>query len=391
MRWVATEGRGRFTLLLLVAAFLLALMLEPNTAGLTYVGASPLNSRWDGTSALVNILTSNLSMRTVIVLDWEHAVLPRGKGMVFLISPTKPLSRQEVERICKLVREGYVLVVADEGVYSNAVLEALEVPIRVEGKVLLVNGSPTFVAPVKIHGESVSVEFAYASPLKVWGDAKVIAAAGGAPVAAVYRGAVTAYVFGDGTIFTNAALTPPSDLNPYVRLLTLLKADVGNVSVSIIDAKPYVLRPESLPELLSSGQPAPKVVAAIINPYRYYYVLMSSYREAPLATAFVVGVIALVLVAYVINTALHTLKSYGEVRIPESAREFRLGGPGPTWITVIRQACIKDMVTHADLKKVCEALAKGRESAAHKLMVEALSDKRVREEVLRVILLLSSG
>ncbi len=376
---------------MLIAAFLLALMLEPNTTGLTYVGASPLNSRWDGTSALANILTSNLSMRTVIVLDWEHVVLPRGKGMVFLISPTKPLSRQEVERICKLVREGYVLVVADEGVYSNAVLEALEVPIRVEGKVLLVNESPTFVVPVKIHGESVSVGFAYASPLKVWGDAKVIAVAGGAPVAAVYRGAVTAYVFGDGTIFTNAALTPPSNLNPYVRLLTLLKADAGNVSVSIIDAKPYVLRPESLPELLSSGQPAPKVVAAIINPYRYYYIFMSSYREAPLATIFVMGVVTLALVAYVINVALHTLKSYGEVRIPEPAREFRLGGPSPAWITVIRQACVKNMVTHADLNKVCEVLAKGRESVARKLMVEALSDKRVREEVLRIILLLSSG
>ena len=372
-------------MLLFVAAFLLALMLEPNTAGLTYVGASPLNSGWDGTSALVNILTSNLSLKTVIILSWEHVTLPEGKGIMFLISPTKPLSRQEVEGICRLVRKGYVLVVADEGVYSNAVLEALGVPIRIKGKVLLVNGSPTFVAPVKMRGENVSVEFAYASPLKVWGNAKAIAVAGGSPVAAVYEGAITAYVFGDGTIFTNAALTPPSNLNPYVRLLTLLVADAGDVSVAIIDAEPYVLRPESLPELLGEGQPPSKVVAAMINPYKYYYMLTSSYREAPLATVLLVSVAALALIAYVANAALRTLKNYGEVRILGPTHWSKLGRPSHAWVTVMRQACIRGMATHADLKKVCEALTKGREAVARELMVKALSDEHVREEVLRII------
>ncbi len=330
-------------------------------------------------------------MKTVVILSWGHVTLPEGKGIVFLISPTKPLSRQEVEGICRLVRNGYVLVVADEGVYSNAVLEALGVPIRIKGKVLLVNGSPTFIAPVKMHGEDVSVEFAYASPLKVWGNARVIAVVGGLPVAAVYRGAITTYVFGDGTIFTNAALTPPSNLNPYVRLLTLLKADAGDVSVAIIDAEPYVLRPESLPELLSEGQPVSKIVAAVINPYRYYYMLVSSYREAPLVTVLLVGVAALALVAYVVNTALRTLKSYGEVRIPELTHRLKLGRPSPTWINVMRQACIKGVVMHADLKNVCEALTKGREAVAHELMVKALSDRHVREEVLRIIQLTSGG
>jgi len=374
-----------------VLVFLLALMLEPNTAGLTYVGASPLNSGWEGTAALVNVLARNLSLRTVIVLDWGHLNLPKGKGMVFLVSPTRALSKQEVEGISNLVKGGYVLIVADEGVYSNAVLKALNVPVRVEGKELLVNGSPLFPATINMCGERVRVELAYASPLKVWGNAKVIATAGREPVAALYRsGKVTVYVLGDGTVFTNAALTPPSGLNPYVRLLTLLKACTGEVSVAVIDARPYALRTESLPELLESGQPVSKVVAAIINPYRYYYMFLSSYREAPLVTLFLVSVAALTLVAYTINSALRTLKSFEELRLPRFARGVKSSKPGPTWVNVVKQACRKDVFTHPDLRNVCEALAKGREGAAYELMTKALSSERAREEVLRVILLFSS-
>ncbi len=391
MRWGVTRGRGGLTLLVLVAALLLALTLEPNDTGLTYVGASPLNSEWDGTSALVSVLANNLSMRVVVVLSWEDLTLPRGAGAVFLISPTKPLSSEEVKGICRLVREGYVLVVADEGRYSNDVLKALNVPIRIEGNVLLVNRSPTFVTSVNLRKANVSVEFAYASPLRVWGGAKTIAAVGNTSVAAVYKGSVTAYVFGDGTIFTNAALTPPSSLNPYVRLLTLLKADMGNVSVAVIDAKPYVLRPESLSELLSSGQPVPKIVAAIINPYRYYYILISSYHEAPMTTIFVVGAAAIALVVYTINAALRTLKNYGEIRVPKQVRTLKPGEVNAAWVNLLRQACLKGMITHPSLKGVCEAIAEGKGTSARKLMVEALSDKGVREELLRVISLLSGA
>lgn len=391
MRWVATRGRKGFTLFLFIIAFLLALMLEPNTAGLSYVGASPLNSEWDGTSALVNILSRNLSMRTAVVLDWGHVTLPKGKGIVFLISPTKPLNEQEVKGISELVREGYVLIVADEGVYSNAVLEALNIPIRIEGQELIINGSPSFTVSISVGGENVSVEYAYASPLKVWGDAKVLAIAGHTPVAAVYRGPITVYVFGDGTIFTNAALTPPSPLNPYVKLLTLLEVSVRGATVAVIDAEPYVLKPESLSELLSSGQPAPKIVAALINPYRYYYVLLTSYNEAPSVTTFVMSITASVLLAYVINATLRTLRNFGEVRVPGLAREPRLGKPDSAWVDLMRRACLEGMVTHAVLKGVCADIMKGRESNARKLLAEALSNKQAREEVLRVLLLLSSG
>ena len=378
-------------MILFVAAFLLALMLRPNVVGLTYVGASPLSNKWDGTSALVNILSQNFSMKTMVVLNWMHVTFPKSKGMIFLVSPTKALSKQEIQGISELVREGYVLVVADEGVYSNAVLKALNVPIRVEGKELLVNGSPSFTVTIDMGGKNVSVEYAYASPLKVWGKAKVIATAGHAPVAAIYEGAVTVYVFGDGTIFTNAALTPPSSLNPYVRLLMLLKASVRGASVAIIDAEPYVLKPESISELLSSGQPAPKIVAAIINPYRYYYALLTSYEEAPLVTTFVIGVATFVLLAYVINAALRTLRNFGEISVPGLTRKLKLSETGSAWFSLMKKACLEGVVTHTSLRGVCENVIDGEENKARKLMIEALSDKQAREEVLRIILLFSSG
>lgn len=264
--------KSRFLVLTLAAAFLLAATLEVGGPGIGQAGASPLNPGYDGTSLLAAYLASRGS-DVKIITSWRN--LPpqlSDYGMIFIISPEGPYSADELEVIKDLHSRGYTIVVADEGTYSNAVLEALNVPIRVKGSILSMHNSPLVTAEFNLSWFSGRLTLAYASAIEVGEGAAPFAYVNGFVVSAQYDGAEgTVYVFGDGSIFTNAALNPLSPLNPYVSMLDVLvrkSCEETQCSV-VIDASKYRLRPLGVEEMVAAGYSPAKVLAGLINPARY--------------------------------------------------------------------------------------------------------------------------
>lgn len=255
---------------LVLVVFLAALLVEPFPAGVVLSGASPNNTGYDGSSRLRELL-EGLGYDVRLVDSWILAPLHLSFSscrIVLIISPEKPFTPDEVGVIAWLVRSGSGLVIADEGVYSNAILEALGSEVRISGEYVSFGGSHVFYGIANISGSEIPLYFAYASRVES-SDGVVVA----------YRGNVVlgvrtsvegrpVYVFGDGSIMTNAALTSLSLENPYVRLIKEVFSSICSGGVVYVDSSKYGLRPLTTPELVGSG--FTYFVAALSNPFRYF-------------------------------------------------------------------------------------------------------------------------
>ncbi|MGC8975860.1 MAG: DUF4350 domain-containing protein [Thermoprotei archaeon] len=255
---------------LVFVAFLLALLAEPFPVGVVLSGASPRNTGYEGTSRLRDLLVS-LGYDVRLVDSWVLALLYPSLSscrIVLIVSPEEPFTPEEAGVIAWLVRSSSGIVIADEGPYSNAVLEALGSDVRISGEYLSFGGSQVFHGVVNVSGVETLIYFAYASSVRSR-DGVVVAYRGG-----VVLGVKTsvfgkpAYVFGDGSIMTNAALSPSSPGNPYVRLVKEVFSSICSGGVVYVDSSKYGFRPLTTPELASSN--FTYFVAATSNPFRYF-------------------------------------------------------------------------------------------------------------------------
>lgn len=255
---------------LVFAIFLLALLAEPFPAGVVLSGASPRNTGYDGTSRLRDLLVS-LGYDVRLVDSWVLAPLYPSLSscrIVLIVSPEEPFTPEEAGTIAWLVRGGSGIVIADEGPYSNAVLEALGSDVRISGEYVSFGGSQVFHGVVNVSGVETLIYFAYASSVK--SSSGVVVAYRSSVVLGV-RTSVSgkpAYVFGDGSIMTNAALSTLSPENPYVRLVKEVFSSICSGGVVYVDSSKYGLRPLTTPELASSN--FTYFIAATSNPFRYF-------------------------------------------------------------------------------------------------------------------------
>lgn len=261
---------------LVVVVFLVALLAEPFPVGVVLSGASPRNTGYDGTSRLRELLES-LGYDIVLVDSWVLALLQPSFSscrIVVIVSPEKPFTPDEVSAIAWLVKSSSGLVVADEGVYSNAVLEALGSDVRVSGEYVSFGGSQVFHGIVNVSGVDALVYFAYASSVKR-GSGVVVAYRGNVVLGVKTSvGGKPAYVFGDGSIMTNAVLNPLSLENPYVRFVREVFSSICSGGVVYLDSSKYGLRPLTTSELMSSD--IAYFVAAVSNPFRYFLTVSAS-------------------------------------------------------------------------------------------------------------------
>ncbi len=293
------------TAYLLTFMFLIALSLEPLLIGVKYSGASPDNMDYDGTSNLVRFLRM-WGYNAYVVKSWDFLTRPDIGGacnVLMIISPEKPYHSYELSMIEELVLKGTHVIVADEGTYSNAVLSVLKSHVRISNTRVYVGSEEVFETIVEVDKVKHSVYFAYASALNVTGGkVKVLSEVNGFKVVVeedLSRSKLL--VIGDGSIFTNAALTIPSSINPYVRFLnSILKHLCGDkLPTVLIDGSKYSLKPESLPRLITFGNIS-YLTAALINPLRLRLVV----EEVFLSYVFTPSLIALFLFPYIYHRML---------------------------------------------------------------------------------------
>jgi len=257
---------------LIIALFLLILysfLLSKNLLGIGHSGASPINPSFKGTGLMVSYLKGE-GYRVRIVYQADISELGMG-GVLIIVSPERNFTPNELSFAREAYSRNYSLIIADEGPYSNTLLNYLRIPIEITTTpYFLRNSYPK--ARVEISGKEFVLDLAYASGLKVSGNARPIGWCDNEVVAATYKASneVKVIVLGDGSVFTNAALTPPNPFNPYVQFLnSIIKAaDEGRPKELLILASPYPERPMSVEEMITAGYSPIQVWAALINPFR---------------------------------------------------------------------------------------------------------------------------
>jgi hypothetical protein len=118
----------------LLGALLLALALS-----IVWAASSPiddpystLNTGWDGASGLAKrgflAVNENLEMMSS---------LTNGSEVLLVLGPSRQFSRIEADSIESFVRQGGLLVVADNFGSSNSLLDLLRLPVRLDGRLLI--------------------------------------------------------------------------------------------------------------------------------------------------------------------------------------------------------------------------------------------------------------
>jgi hypothetical protein len=92
---------------------------------------STLNMQWNGTSALVE------KGFHVIGADFTTTLSSaRGAGVLLIIGPSRQFNRIEASFLADFIKEGGLLVVADNFGSSNGLLDLLGLPVRFDGELL---------------------------------------------------------------------------------------------------------------------------------------------------------------------------------------------------------------------------------------------------------------
>jgi len=315
---------GGVLLAIVVLGAALLYMVETHGDGIAYSGASPYNSRWDGTSNLYEHLKKLGA--AVAVESWQSMEIPYSAGgscsVILLVSPERKI--RDAKTIADLVRNrGLNLVVLDEGPYSNDVLKALGLPIEIKGFEYVeipISSEPYGWPAETLSGEAVPgfielgggeyyVTFFYVSPIALKGSKTCRAIAytvDGRVVGALCSvGRSKVLVVGDGSIVTNAVI-PARGENIYTQVARSLiesvcPSNAGGILV-LLDASSYRLRPMTASELIERGYGSRAAILAL-NPFRYLYVYTAN-SEIPLSS--IAGAIASVAVVLGVSWRLRT-------------------------------------------------------------------------------------
>ncbi|MEM2022011.1 MAG: hypothetical protein QXP80_07295, partial [Zestosphaera sp.] len=191
-----------------------------------------------------------------------------------------------------------------------------------------VSFSNSYIFPARVGlGNFTSVlYFAYASPVIHDGSGEVVASRGGVTLGVrteVQRSRI--YVFGDGSIFTNAALVNKSRVNPHVQLVYNVFNDLCLNGTIYMESSKYGLRPLTQSEILNSGELS-YVIAAFSNPFRY--VLLASQGLSPAGLALLTFIFLTVLVRDFLSHVMPlkaVTEPLEEVSIPSRRRVYVAG------------------------------------------------------------------
>ncbi len=368
-------------MLLLVAIALQG--LEPRFLGLSYSGASPLNPRWDGTTELVK-LARRLGYEVHIVHSWLLYLFQaprRSCGIAVLVSPERPLPPIELASLSSLIRAfGYNLIVADEGPYSNPLLRSLGIDVEIDVSHML----PSIViAEARIGEKSMQLVLDYASPLTLGSRASSICreiVMRGDKVLGVLCKAERSniIVLGDGTLFTNAALSVGMVLNPNVRFLELLlrKLCPGG-GVLAIDASSYLPRIASVSELEDMGLRGSRLLRAVVAPSRVLKPAMYG-TSLSIETSTGASVLASLIVVLTILRVVSRVAPRGRAPIRISAKPSALMKS----LAMLASLCEKEGID------ICSAISKSfprRKISIDRVENLLRSDVEVRRRILEAI------
>lgn len=167
-----------------------------------FLGANPVNNGPLGLSELYKILREN---RTVIlVTDWTKIEVECGDMLIFIVSPEMEYTIEELIAISRLAGCPYSrILVADETGHSNAVLEALNISIRI-GALSMSSAFAYFNAP---WGEYILLLDKPAYLIGGWAATPIASEiSAGSPQRMYAYMEGRAVVIGDGSIFLNQVL-----------------------------------------------------------------------------------------------------------------------------------------------------------------------------------------
>lgn len=357
--------KPRYIAIALILGVIVLLALETHREGVSYSGASPYNTRWDGVSNLVEQLKSVGNIDVVIVENWVNQVNlltdSYSCGIIFLVSPEKSFTSSEVEVISKLVIDKrYNLVILDEGPNSNSILKTLGMPVGIEAykyveslKRLSIYDqykqlrqtsdlTPGFV---ELNGKVYYILFSYVSPVTIGNNSSCSRAAyvvGGITVGAICRGKVggSVLVIGDGSIAVNAVIPLPPGKNLYTNFINGVIEDLclgtEGRKLVLLDASKYSLRVLTFVELVNDGYDVLTALALTLNPFRYLYVYT---KDVNMYTLSFLSLSSAVILATVYRfTILRKGRGY------EVSKEFYIVVPGYGRVVVdfIEKLCKSD-------------------------------------------------
>lgn len=386
-------------ILLIIIVIIFFQALEKEHRGLTYTGASPYNSNWDGTALLLKVYRE--SYGNVIVIDnWLSLYLGRHNkdscNVLLIVSPEKRYTLLEKFIIYKLVyEEGYTIIIFDEGPYSNELLSYLNVPVFVSGYnyIKSVSGSPIVQGKVLLNNTTISLLFAYVSPITIYDEnaCRAIAFIKDTVVGATCNiGGKRFLVIGDGSIVTNSVLIHESILNPYVVLSKYVVLSICNSSNSItvyIDSTKYRMRLATIEELMELGYSPETILSILINPSRYISILLL-YIDESSADTFILyfTVLAFVLTTILANRILFRDKSrlYSQSKLLEGHTYRNMNRKNMD--DIIRIACdiIKEFKENRKYKTKCKCEFKGFRKDVYLKELKSLidNDKELRKRIL---------
>lgn len=383
-------------LLLFIAVIFALIALEGNVPGTTHAGASPLNTGWDGTSNMVELL-SKVGDKVVIVKDWgrlnefiANASNEYCKTIV-LVSPEKPFNTAELSAIRELVlNRNFCLIILDEGPHGNQVLDALEAPLEIEdyGYIVDEEGSYIVWSAIEVYGRSLRVALAYASPIRVHDNetCKYIGYANGIPVGALCKlDNSSILVIGDGSIVTNSALTPLNEYNPYTVVFRGVINEVcKNINttrgkVFLVEGSKYNVRVLTPFEILASNMPFSEKLKLLFNPARYLYQLIVAVEEE--ANSLMCLNVAVLITTVVLVVRL-SRKSHSEVKEEKSVTEhpwYRLPIP------LIKSLCTETGICPEEFSCISKKrIAKECKEMVYKRIVV---DKELRKRIIKAQLM----
>jgi hypothetical protein len=378
------QRRLSFALLLLaiIVVVLVLEALEPGDYGITYSGASPLNTLWDGTSVFVHVLSQEGDV--VIVKDWGQAknieVNGYGCTLLFFISPEKSYSSRDLSTIRDIFgKRNVAVIVLDEGDYGNQILKAIGAPVKIQAFRYIggLSNSSIVYGYVNISSKVIYLAYAFVSPVVLQGGSECyeIAHVQNYTVGVLCRANdKSIIVFGDGSIAINAALQDPNPLNPYRQLLALLINVVCKNSSSrlfLVDASSYGTRLMTLEEL-TSVYGLQKALSLYINPVRYLHYTFYSLPESITSIVFSITCFALALFL-----VMRYAKKFSKGAISRRIVEEVLP---KTLVEVLKNICLEDFACRRTIP--CISKTKLSYDCIKKVIKFAEENKQFRKELL---------
>ncbi|MEL9940531.1 MAG: DUF4350 domain-containing protein [Ignisphaera sp.] len=352
------KGSGTYNILFFVLAvlilFILAASFEKNVPGLAFSGASPLNIRWDGTSEFARFLAGRGTV--FLVENWSSAEHNSFSGCttLFIISPEKAFSQEELSSISHIVLESRAkAVILDEGSYGNQVLEVLGIPVRINAfkYITSLNNSGIVYGYVNVSDRVFYIAFAYVSPVTILdsGSCHPIAYANNFVVGAYcHWNDIEAVVFGDGSIAINAVFNSSSQNIYRAMFSTLIDYLCKNTSqrTFIVDASKYNPRLLSFKELVDLYG-VEKAIAIYVNPVRYLYLAVYGISNQLAMQTFLIPTIIL---------CLYSMARFKRGKIGEGLSTMPKTRMSKTYIEILRSVCLD----HKDCVERLRCLTKQR-------------------------------